>query len=82
MKTHELKTWTEYFNEIKSRNKTFELRKNDRDYKVGDILILQDFDNNSGQYSGTEIIANVTYVLYGGVFGLDQGYCIMGLKIQ
>jgi len=80
--THELKTWTEYFTEIKSRNKTFELRKNDRDYKVGDILILQDFDNNSGQYSGTEIIAYVTYVLHGGAFGLDKGYCIMGLKIQ
>jgi len=40
---HELKTWPEYFEEILTGKKTFEVRKNDRDYKVGDTLILKEF---------------------------------------
>ena len=34
-KTHDLKTWPEYFAEIANGNKTFELRKNDRDFESG-----------------------------------------------
>ena len=38
MKLHELKIKREYFNAIKSGEKTFEIRKNDRDFQVGDII--------------------------------------------
>ena len=37
----ELKILPEYFEAVKSGKKTFELRKNDRDFCVGDILILR-----------------------------------------
>jgi hypothetical protein len=43
MKVHELKTWPEYFKAIKKGEKTFELRKNDRDFEKGDILVLREF---------------------------------------
>jgi len=41
MKTHELKLDIKYFDDVKSGKKNFEIRKNDRDFKVGDILELK-----------------------------------------
>lgn len=32
-----------YFDEVKNGKKTFELRKNDCNYQVGDILVLQEY---------------------------------------
>jgi len=42
-KTHELKVWSEFYDKIASKLKQFEIRKNDRDFKVGDTLILREF---------------------------------------
>lgn len=44
MKKHNLKTWPEYFRAVRNREKTFEVRLNDRDFKVDDILVLKEFD--------------------------------------
>ncbi|QIW50765.1 DUF3850 domain-containing protein [Lactococcus raffinolactis] len=43
MKTHELKLDTKYFDDVKSGKKDFEIRKNDRDFEVGDILELKKY---------------------------------------
>lgn len=40
MKVHELKLNTAYYDDVKTGLKTFEIRKNDRDFKVGDVLSL------------------------------------------
>ena len=42
--THELKTWPEFFIETRGGRKKFELRKNDRDFRVGDQLLLKEWD--------------------------------------
>ncbi|EKE9396612.1 DUF3850 domain-containing protein, partial [Listeria monocytogenes] len=42
-KTHELKILSEYFWDIAEGRKTFEIRKNDRNFQVGDYLILKEF---------------------------------------
>ena len=44
MKTHMLKCWPEYFKQVKAGTKTFGIRENDRDYQVGDVLYLQEFE--------------------------------------
>src|SRR5690625_611639 len=41
---HELKILPEYFEEIRRGNKAFEIRKNDRDYKVHDEILLKEYD--------------------------------------
>lgn len=83
MKVHELKTWPIYFNQIKSGNKTFEVRKNDRDFMEGDRLILKEWDNNSkGYVYSNPIICDVTSIIYSfDHFGLKNKYCIMSIKI-
>jgi len=76
--THELKILPEYFNEVMSHNKQFELRKDDRDYQVGDFLLLKEFEN--GSYTGRESgCFKVSYILRNcPEYGLADGYCILG----
>jgi hypothetical protein len=76
---HALKTLPEYFMEVKSGRKTFELRLNDRNFKVGDVLILQEYDSDKDELTNRWIEKEVSYILFGGKFGLQAGHCIMGL---
>jgi hypothetical protein len=41
-KTHELKCWPKFFNEVEAGRKLFEVRENDRPFAVGDTIILQE----------------------------------------
>ena len=79
MATHELKIHSIYFEAVKAGTKTFELRRNDRNYQVGDQLILQEWEASTEQYSGDELYMEVTYILEGG-FGLKKGYCVLSIK--
>jgi hypothetical protein len=55
----------------------YELRKNDRDFKMGDKLLLKEYDPKTSKYSGNYVLRSVDYIMYGGKFGLSEGYCIM-----
>lgn len=77
--THALKTWPQYWKAIANGTKTFEVRKNDRNFQVGEKLILQEFDPKEG-YSGGEIEREISFILEGGQFGIKKGYCVIGLK--
>jgi hypothetical protein len=93
---HELKCWPEYFQQVKTGAKNFELRLNDRDYKTGDILHLKEWNlkgYNSvspnelvGEYTGDELRVKVKYIFHsaasaGYSFGLLGGYCIMAIEL-
>ena len=75
MKTHELKIWPDFFSPIVTGEKTFELRKDDRGFKAGDVLWLREW--GKGEYTGREIKKRVTYLLGG--FGLEREYVCMAL---
>lgn len=49
---HELKIICNFFNDILFSNKNFEIRKNDRDFKVNDILILKEYNPIEKKYTG------------------------------
>jgi len=78
MKTHYLKTTPEFFQDVKSGAKIFEVRFNDRDYQVGDTAVLQEWLPHSEQYSGDEITKKITYILDDKVY-CSPGYVIMSL---
>ena len=66
MKIHKLKTWPEYFELMTTGKKTFELRENDRDFKIGDRLDLLEFDPNievHGAFTGRHTHVFVTHIL-------------------
>lgn len=79
-KTHYLKTWSRYFHDIDCGLKDFELRKNDRNFKVGDILILGEIDEFSLLSTGKAIKKTIKYILEGGEFGLHSDYVILGMS--
>jgi len=76
-KTHELKIIPQYYNDILHGNKRFEVRKNDRDFQVGDILTLQEY--SEGKYTGGYIDVKVTYILNDPQF-CKEGYIVMGFR--
>jgi hypothetical protein len=79
MNAHKLKTWPEYFDKVRDGIKRFEVRKNDRDFQVGDILTLEEYNPIECKFTGRWYLARVDYILQGG-FGLKKGYCVMGIS--
>lgn len=78
MNKHELKIWPQYFRAVWDGTKTFEIRSNDRDFKVGDMLVLREFDPDDNEYTGSAICKKVSYILDDQAF-VKEGYVVMGL---
>ena len=78
MAIHELKINPLYYSYVESGIKTFEIRKNDRDFKIGDVLHLKEYTKNC--YSGNEILCEITYILKD-INGLESGYSILGIEV-
>lgn len=78
MKRVEKKLLPEYYAAVKKRVKTFELRKDEDDIQVGDLLIFREWDGE--KYTGHKLTRVVTYVLRNcPEYGLMEGYCIVGM---
>lgn len=77
---HEIKLNRQFFPDVASGKKTFALRKNDRNYKVGDTVIFKEWDGRD--YIGGRIVTEITYILdeYTCI-GLQPDYVILGIKI-
>ena len=80
---HKLKAEQKWLSRILTGEKTFDVRKNDRDYQVGDtiqLLPLQTKVDGLDVYSIRSPIPNysITYIYYGP--GMDTGYVVLGLK--
>lgn len=73
---HELKIWPCYYNEVLKGNKTFEYRKDDRGFKVGDLIILNEWDND---FTGRSILVEITYILKD-VMNLPKDYVILSIR--
>jgi hypothetical protein len=77
MKTHELKILPMHLQYIVDGLKTFELRRNDRCFKVGDRLKLRGWID--GRYTGSYYAVTVMSMLEN-FEGLKDGYCILSIR--
>lgn len=75
-KVHDVKLGATFFDDVKTGRKTFELRKNDREYKEGDTIVLHEYKD--GATTGRTITKKIVYMLED-FTGLEDGYCILGL---
>lgn len=83
MKIHELKILPEYYHAVRTYKKTFEIRKNDRDFKVGDILYLKKYDPEEESIPKTSFKCDyylkkeITYITD---YAQKDGYVVMSIK--
>ncbi len=80
-RTHELKTVQPYFERSWENTKTFEVRKNDRDFQSGDDVKLMEYDSAYKKYTGRELYGTILYVLYN-FDGLADGYVAFSVDIK
>lgn len=79
---HELKTLTPYFDDVASGVKTFEVRRADRPFRVGDFLALNEvaeIENPEGTpltYTGRCLLLRITYLLDNDEY-VKPGFVIM-----
>ncbi|RKW05197.1 MAG: DUF3850 domain-containing protein [Streptococcus sp.] len=76
---HKIKLSHEFWSDVVNGRKTFELRKNDRNYQVGDYLLLKEVKNSSP--TTRECLVEVTYKLENYI-GLQDGHCILGIRLK
>lgn len=79
MKVHNLKIKPQYFKDVVSGIKTFEVRKNDCNFKVGDLMVLETYDNE--KFTGDFVNTEITYILDDPKY-CKKGYVILGFKLH
>jgi hypothetical protein len=70
----ELKINPKFFVPVATERKQFEIRKNDRDYMIGDTLMLREYSNK--EYTGRMVAAVVTYITD---YAQRDGYVVLGI---
>lgn len=77
---HKLKILPEYYEAVRTSVKTFEVRKNDRDFKVGDTLILREYDVEQQEFTGRDVRRKISYILDNQSY-LREGYVILAFDM-
>src|SRR5690606_9869902 len=77
-RVHHLKILDQYYEDIESGLKTFEVRFNDRNYEVGDIIQFNVINDNKITLKQTLTKYLITYVLKD-INYLKPGYLVMSI---
>lgn len=89
-RTHKLKCWESVFLQVRARRKRAEFRRNDRDFAVGDLVVLLRWRPGARDGMGSYVEANgeitfpsgdideirvvISHITTG--FGIPDGYCM------
>ncbi|WP_413509865.1 ASCH/PUA domain-containing protein [Carnobacterium maltaromaticum] len=74
---HELKIEPKYFEAVKDGRKKFEIRKNDRGFQEGDLLILREYDPITQEYLGRIMKVEISYMTD---YAQQDGYVVLGIE--
>jgi hypothetical protein len=81
MNVHVLKCWPEEFRAVALGDKTADFRRNDRDFRVGDTLLLREWNPETGRFTGHHIdCGSISHIQSGGRFGIPDGYCLLSFR--
>ena len=93
-RVHDLKTWPRSWEDIDAGTKRVDLRLDDRDFRVGDVLILREFNplrnrvdpvtqvETPGLFTGRVCQRRVTHILRGGKYGLATDHVALSLAAE
>jgi len=76
MITHELKCNNPYFSDVWIGKKKFETRFNDRNFQIGDFIILNEITDLPRK---RKITAEIIYIF--NAFGLKDNWIVIGIKV-
>lgn len=74
---HELKILPEFYEAVLSNEKTFEIRRNDREYLVGDCVILKEYREE--KYTGRHVKGHITYITN---YEQKEDYVVFSFKLE
>jgi Domain of unknown function (DUF3850) len=84
---HRVKSWVHLFQAFVRGEKLHDLRVLDRDYQVGDILVLCEYDKQQEKYTGREAESQITYITSSqhvacafSPFALKEKFAILSIK--
>ncbi|HFR4141664.1 DUF3850 domain-containing protein [Bacillus cereus] len=75
---HNLKINKVFFTPVLEQIKTFEIRKNDRDFHIGDKVILNEWDDEKQQYTGRNVKVEILYITD---YEQKDNYVVFGFKM-
>jgi hypothetical protein len=87
MATYHVKSWPHFFQAIKRGEKLHDMRDlKDRQYQIGDVLVLNEYDPFKGEYTGAFCPVEVTFITSANTpcafssAALAPGFCILSIK--
>lgn len=79
---HELKIWPEFFADLVSGVKTYEVRRDDRPFNVRDTIHWREWDPSRQEYTGQEAFGEIMHLTRTTPDGLAfPGICVMGVEV-
>lgn len=76
-KVHCVKILPENFENVLSKKMSFQIRKDDREYKLGDCMYLQEFIED---YTGRSLPVKINHILKENE-GLRDGYVLLNIEV-
>lgn len=78
--THHVKSWPEPYEAVDRGEKTHEVRTFDRDYRLGDSMMLEKWDPVTEQYLGPKRLVEITHITWPGTFSLPLNTGVLSIR--